>query len=137
MNENTQYGEKFSIYFKFIDDIFKKSDVFEANVTDSTGKLTKFKSIYPDKTEYKKLEIPDSAGTIILDIIILRTDNAEQIAKGKVTIKYDDILDELTVTPLKFNEKKRGISIWLKKDEKTNSYFTFEISRGENSSVAG
>lgn len=129
MYDNIQYGEKFSIYFKFIDGIFKKSDVFEANITDSTGKLTKFKSIYPDKPEYKKLEIQDSAGTIILDLIILRTDNAEQIAKGEITIKYDDILEELTVTPLKLNEEKRGVSISLKKDEKANTYFTFEINR--------
>ncbi|WGL99868.1 hypothetical protein QE177_14880 (plasmid) [Arsenophonus sp. aPb] len=126
-------GEKYSVYFKLSDNIFKTDDFFEINITSSTGKNYKFSSVYDDESNeprYNQIDIDNSAGTIILDFVIQRKDNYEVISTCNATIKYDDIIGKLSV--FHFESKPReGVSIKLDVVGDKNDHATLEITRKE------
>ena len=125
MNISTM-GNGFTVFFRLFDNIFKTDNRFEMNITSSTGKQLKAYSFYGEKAEYTKLEIDNSAVTIVLDFIIQRKDNYEVISTGYGIVKYDDIDEKLEVLDFKAENRK---VIVLHLTNPSNQCFNLEIKR--------
>lgn len=125
MSINTM-GDGFLVFFRFTDKIFKTNNRFRVTITSSTGATIKIDSVSPvdPDDKYATIEIDDSAGTIILDYIIQRNDNAILISKGYAKIKYNDITKKLKVLEFK-PENEEGIA--LKLTEIKDSHFNLEL----------
>lgn len=119
-------GDGFLIFFRFTDKIFKINNRVRVTITSSTSKTMKIDSVSPvdPDDKYATIEIDYSAGTIILDYIIQRNDNAILISKGYAKVKYHDITKKLKVLEFK-QENEEGIA--LKLIEIKDSYFNLDL----------
>lgn len=118
-------GDGFLVFFRFTDKIFKTNNRFRVTITSSTGKTIKIDSVSSADLDdkYATIEIDDSAGTIILDYIIQRNDNAILISKGYPKIKYNDITKKLKILEFKPDEE----AIALKLTEIKDSHFNLDL----------
>lgn len=127
------FGLGFNVYLTLKDNIFKKDNVFEIKITNSSGKSITLDSTYslvtgPEK--YTAFSINDSAGAMILSYIIQRKDNGSVMSTGWCTVKYNDITNKLNILDFK-ETTNQDISLKLVNIDYISQHICFEIDRNK------